>query len=200
MLIKLYPENPNERTVREIAHMLRSGAVIAYPTDTVYAMGCSLSQPKAIERLKAIKGKKQTELAIVCSDLSNLSDYAKVDNATFRILKRNLPGAFTFILPASSKTPEKVLEGRKTIGIRIPNNSITQAIVRELGVPLVTTSIKDDDQTVEYITDPSLIEERYAMLDAVIDGGYGDNYASTIVDCTSGEPEITRQGRAELDQ
>lgn len=196
MILKLYPENPNERTVREVAKILAAGGVVAYPTDTVYAFGCSLQCPRAIERLREIKGKKETEMAIVCSDLSHLSDYAKVDNTVFKILRRNLPGGFTFILNASSRTPDRVLEGRRTIGIRIPDNSIALAIVRELGVPMVTTSIRDAE--VEYMTDPELIEERYAMLDAVVDGGYGDVVASTVVDCTESEGRIIRQGRAEL--
>lgn len=196
MLIKIYPENPNPCQVREVVSILSSGGVIAYPTDTVYAFGCSMGSPKAIEKLRELKGKKQTEMSIICSDLSNLSDYAKVDNTTFRILKRNLPGPFTFILNATGKTPDKVLENRKTIGIRIPNNEITLAIVRELGVPLVTTSIRDDEQ--EYLTDPELIEEKYTQLQAVVDGGYGEVIASTVVDCTDGEPVIIREGIKEL--
>lgn len=196
MLIKIYPENPNPCQVREVVSILSSGGVIAYPTDTVYAFGCSMGSPKAIEKLRELKGKKQTEMSIICSDLSNLSDYAKVDNTTFRILKRNLPGPFTFILNATGKTPDKVLENRKTIGIRIPNNEITLAIVRELGVPLVTTSIRDDEQ--EYLTDPELIEEKYTQLQAVVDGGYGEVIASTVVDCTDGEPVIIREGIQEL--
>ncbi|CDN32070.1 Hypothetical YciO protein [Mucinivorans hirudinis] len=196
MVIKIYPDNPNANAIREVVAILRAGGVIAYPTDTVYAFGCSLSSPKGIEKLREIKGKKHTNMSIVCADLSNLADYAKVDNATFRILKRNLPGAFTFILNATSKTPDKVLDGRRTIGIRIPDNAIARAIVNELGVPMVTTSIKDHEQ--EYLTDPELIEEKYTMLQAVVDGGYGEFTASTVVDCTGDEPEIIREGKAEL--
>ena len=196
MVIKIYPDNPNANAIREVVAILRAGGVIAYPTDTVYAFGCSLSSPKGIEKLREIKGKKHTNMSIVCADLSNLADYAKVDNATFRILKRNLPGAFTFILNATSKTPDKVLDGRRTIGIRIPDNAIARAIVDELGVPMVTTSIKDHEQ--EYLTDPELIEEKYTMLQAVVDGGYGEFTASTVVDCTGDEPEIIREGKAEL--
>ena len=198
MLVKLYPENPNDRTVREIVRILESGGVIVYPTDTVYAFGCSIACPKAIDRLTAIKGKKKTRLSIVCRDLSHLADYAKVDNQTFRTLKHNLPGGFTFILPASPKISEKVLEGRKTVGIRVPDNPIALAIVGELGVPIVSTSVKDDDLTIEYTTDPELIHERYTTVDAVVDGGYGDNEPSTIVDFTGDEPEIVRQGHSEL--
>ena len=177
MIIKLYPENPNERTVRQVVDLLRRGGVIVYPTDTVYALGCALDQPKAIERLRSIRGGKE-------------------------LLKHNLPGPFTFILPASSKISDKVMVGRKTVGIRIPDNSIARAIVEALGEPLVTTSVRTDDvgDEVEYITDPELIHERYAAVDAVVDGGMGDNFASTVVDCTtSGEVEILRQGRSELE-
>ena len=199
MLIKLFSENPNPKNISQIVSILEKGGVIAYPTDTVYAFGCSINQPKAIEKLRDIKGKKATLMSIVCADLSNLSDYAKVDNATYKILKRNLPGSFTFILHSSRHTPEKVLQGRKTVGIRIPDNQIALAIVRELGVPMVTTSVRLDNIEDEYITDPELIHEKYTALDAVVDGGMGDNYASTIVDCVGEEPEIVRQGRAEFE-
>lgn len=203
MILKLYPENPNERTVRQVADILRNGGVIVYPTDTVYALGCALDQPKAIERLRMIRGgKNSTEMSIVCSQIGEVAEYAKVDNLVFRLLKHNLPGPFTFILPASSKISDKVMVGRKTVGVRIPANPIAQAIVEELGMPLVTTSVRTDDvgDEVEYITDPELIHERYAAVDAVIDGGIGDNHASTIVDCTqNGEVEIVRQGLRELE-
>ncbi|WP_071135059.1 L-threonylcarbamoyladenylate synthase [Millionella massiliensis] len=203
MIIKLYPENPNERTVRQVVDLLRRGGVIVYPTDTVYALGCALDQPKAIERLRSIRGgKDSSEMSIVCSDISEVAEYARVDNLVFKLLKHNLPGPFTFILPASSKISDKVMVGRKTVGIRIPDNSIARAIVEALGEPLVTTSVRTDDvgDEVEYITDPELIHERYAAVDAVVDGGMGDNFASTVVDCTtSGEVEILRQGRSELE-
>lgn len=203
MIIKLYPENPNERTVRQVVDLLRRGGVIVYPTDTVYALGCALDQPKAIERLRSIRGgKDSSEMSIVCSDISEVAEYARVDNLVFKLLKHNLPGPFTFILPASSKISDKVMVGRKTVGIRIPDNSIARAIVEALGEPLVTTSVRTDDvgDEVEYITDPELIHERYAAVDAVVDGGMGENFASTVVDCTtSGEVEILRQGRSELE-
>ncbi len=199
MLIKIFPENPNPKNIHQVVDILERGGVIAYPTDTVYAFGCSINQPKAIEKLRDIKGKKTTLMSIVCADLANIADYAKVDNSTFKLLKHNLPGSFTFILHSSKRTPEKVLQGRKTVGIRIPNNAIALAIVKELGVPLVTTSVRLDNIDEEYITDPTLIHEEYTALDAVIDGGMGDNYASTIVDCVGEEPEIVRQGRAQFE-
>ncbi|MFI3294484.1 MAG: L-threonylcarbamoyladenylate synthase [Rikenellaceae bacterium] len=200
MIVKVYNDNPSDKVIRQIVKTLEGGGVIAYPTDTVYALGCSIKSPKAIERLREIKGKKATLMSIVCSDLSNLSDYAKVDTPTYKILKRYLPGGYTFILHSSSKTPEKVLQGRKTVGIRIPDNRIALEIVRELGVPLVTTSVRREGMESEYITDPSLIEEFYGELDMVVDGGYGDNFASTIVDCVGEEPEIVRQGRAAFEE
>ncbi len=196
MILKVYKDNTSEKSIRQIVECLENGGVIAYPTDTVYALGCSIKSPKAIEKLRDIKGKKATLMSIVCSDLSNIADYAKVDTPTYKILKRHLPGGYTFILQSSSKTPEKVLQGRKTVGIRVPDNNIALAIVRELGVPLVTTSVRREGMEQEYITDPSLIEEFYGGLDMVVDGGMGDNFASTIVDCVGEEPEIVRQGRA----
>lgn len=200
MFIKIFKDNPNEKSIRKVVEILEAGGVIAYPTDTVYALGCSINQPKAIEKLRDIKGKKATLMSIVCSDLSNIADYAKVDDNTYKILRRYLPGGYTFILHSSKKTPEKVLQGRKTVGIRIPNNSIALEIVKALGVPLVTTSVRREGMEVEYITDPSLISEMYPALDAVVDGGMGDNFASTIVDCVGDDPEIVRQGRAEFEE
>lgn len=201
MIVKLYNDNPNERTVREVAKKLAAGAVIVYPTDTVYALGCSVKSPKAIERLQSIKKNKNAhEMAIACADLTTIATYAKVNDTTFRTLRRNLPGGFTFIIPSTRKAPEKVLEGRTTIGIRVPDNSIALSIIRELGCPIVTTSVDHiDDTESEYLTDPSLIEENYPTVDLIIDGGIGSNIPSTIVDCTSEEePVIIRQGDATL--
>ena len=199
MIIKIYPQNPHETAVERVAEVLRHDGVIVYPTDSVYAFGCALRSHKAVERIRAIKGKKATEMAIVCSDLSNIADYARVDTPVFKLLKRNLPGPFTFVLNASKKVPDKLLSGRKTIGVRIPDNAIPVEIVRAFGEPLLTTSVKDDDQVIEYTTDPELIYERYGKLvDLVIDGGYGNNEPSTVVDCSAGEPEIIRQGIGEL--
>lgn len=199
MLLKLYRENPNERHIERIVSVLRDGGVIIYPTDGVYAYGCSLHSPKAVERLKAITGKDKKEFSIMCSDLSNISDYAKIDNADFRILKRNLPGPFTFVMKASSKVPDKVLAKRKTLGIRVADNPITQAIVGALGNPLVTSSVKNKNQYEEYTTDPELIEERWGnVVDIVVDGGPGGLVPTTLVDLTDNEPEILREGGGEL--
>lgn len=205
MLIKLYDENPNEKEIDKIVACLRAGGVIIYPTDTVYGIGCDINNQKAIERLCKIRNIKpeKANLSFICYDLSHLSDYIKpIDNHTFRILKKALPGAFTFIFNASSLVP-KLLErsSKKTVGIRVPDNNIIREIVRLLGNPIVSSSIHDDDDVIEYTTDPELIYEKYAdLVDIVIDAGYGGNEVSTIVDFTSGEAEIIRQGKGDIEQ
>ena len=199
MLVKIYPENPNPKEIAKIADLLRNDGVIIYPTDGVYAFGCSLSSLKAIDRIKTIRSKRDDELTIVCESLSHISEFARVDNIQFRTLKRNLPGAFTFILQASGKVSDKALGRRKTVGVRIPANLIPVEIVKELGIPMATASVKDSDEIIEYTTDPELIYERYGkIVDAVIDGGYGDNIPTTMVDLTTDEPEIIREGGGEL--
>jgi len=200
MLVKIYPENPNQREIDRVVAILRDGGLIIYPTDTVYAFGCDALNVRAVERICKIKGidPRKENLSIVCYDLSNISEYAKVDNSTFKLMKKNLPGAFTFILPVNSNLP-KIFRNRKTVGIRVPDNAIAREIIRQLGNPLLTTSVHDDDEILEYITDPELIHERYEdTVDIVIDGGYGNLTASTVVDCTGDEVEIIRQGRGEL--
>lgn len=201
MLIKLYTENPNQRDIERIIICLENDGVIIYPTDSVYALGCSMKSKKAFERILRIKGikEKDANFSLVCSDFSHLADFAKVDNSTFKLLKKNLPGPFTFILPASGKVPDKVLGKKKTIGIRTPDNSIPIEIVKQLDVPLFSTSLKSDDEILEYITDPELIHDEYEnLVDIVIDGGYGGNIPTTIVDCTGDEVEIVREGKGEL--
>ncbi|MBR6495499.1 MAG: threonylcarbamoyl-AMP synthase [Rikenellaceae bacterium] len=198
MLIRIYDKNPNESCVRSVVETLNNDGVVVYPTDSVYAFGCSINSPKAIESLKKLSG-KQTELTITYPNISSIADYAKVDNQTFKLLKRNLPGPFTFILKASSRVPSKFLEKRKTIGVRLQNNSIAQAILEELGAPMVTASIHAEESECEYMTDPELIHERYGKcVDVVINGGIGEIVPSTVVDCTEQEPEIIRQGQGEL--
>lgn len=205
MLIKLYDENPNEKELDKVVACLRNGGVIIYPTDTVYGIGCDINNQKAIERLCKIRNIKpeKANLSFICYDLSHLSDYIKpIDNHTFRILKKAMPGAFTFIFNASSLVP-KLLErtSKKTVGIRVPDNYIIREIVRLLGNPIVSSSIHDDDDVIEYTTDPELIYEKYAeLVDIVIDAGYGGNEVSTIVDFTSGEAEIIRQGKGDIEQ
>ena len=201
MLIKIYPQNPNPREISRVVGVLRNGGIIIYPTDTVYGLGCDITNQKAVEKIIRLKGLKAKEahFSFICSDLSHIADFAKVDNPTFKLMKKNLPGPFTFILPGLNRVPDYFISKRKTVGIRIPDNSIPIEIVKELGNPIMTTSIKDDDEVVEYTTDPELIHERYQdIVDVVIDGGYGDNVASTVVDCTADEPEIVREGKGEL--
>ncbi|MDR1112665.1 MAG: threonylcarbamoyl-AMP synthase, partial [Bacteroidales bacterium] len=177
MLLKLYPENPNPRHVNQVVECLRDGGVIIYPTDTIYGIGCDIFRSKSVERVSQIlgDGKKKTMLSFICYDLSHLSDYCKpVGNHIFRAMKKSLPGPFTFILEASKNVPNLLQSKKKTIGIRIPDNNIIREIVKELGHPILSGSVKDDDDVIEYITDPELIYERYGdLVDIVIDGGYG---------------------------
>ncbi|WP_462319212.1 L-threonylcarbamoyladenylate synthase [Marinilabilia sp.] len=204
MLIKIYPENPNPREVEKAVEILRNGGIVIYPTDTVYGMGCDINNSKALDRIARIKGinPKKDHLSFICHDLSHLSDYTKpLDSSTFKLIKKNLPGPFTFILQASNNVPKFFKSNKRTIGLRIPDNPIIIEIVKQLGNPILSTSIKDDDEIIEYTTDPELIHEKYGnIVDLVIDGGYGGNEASTIVDCTnSNECEITREGKGELE-
>ncbi len=198
MIVRIYPQNPAEREVQRVVEALEHDGVIIYPTDSVYAYGCSLHSPRGLERLKQLTGKRNDTLTILCDGISRIAEYCRVDNAVFRILKRNLPGAVTFLLEASSRMPDKALQRRRTIGVRIPDNPIACAIVQQLGCPLVTASLKSDDDA-EYMTDPELIQERYGDdVALVVDGGYGTLTPTTVVDLTRGEPEIIRQGAAEL--
>ena len=200
MLLRLYEENPNIREVEKIVRILQDGGIIIYPTDTVYAMGCDALNVRAIEKICKIKNinPQKTNLSIICYDLSNISEYAKVDNTTFKLMKKNLPGPFTFILNATNNLP-KIYKNRKEVGIRIPNNNIIRTLVKELGNPILTTSIHDEDEILEYSTDPELIHEKYEnIVNVVIDGGYGDLEPSTVVNCTEEEAEIIRQGKGIL--
>ncbi|RIV69040.1 L-threonylcarbamoyladenylate synthase [Flagellimonas aequoris] len=201
-LIKLYEENPNPRQVEKVVNVLRKGGLVIYPTDTVYGLGCDITNTKALERLARIKGVKleKANWSFVCADLSNLSDYVRqIDSSTFKILKRTLPGPYTFILPGNNNLP-KDFKKKKTVGIRVPDNNIARALVAELGNPIVSTSIRDDDDILEYTTDPELIYEKWQnLVDVVIDGGYGDNVASTVIDLSEGEPVVVREGKGSLD-
>ncbi len=201
MYIRLFEDNPNEKDILTVVEILRRGGVIIYPTDTVYAIGCDINNVKAVQRVAALKGVKpeKANFSMICRDLSNIALYAKVDNEVFKVMKRNLPGPFTFILKATSKLPNVLMNRRKTIGIRIPDNYIVLSIVEELENPLLTTSVRDDDEVMEYTTDPELIYERYGkQVDLVVDGGYGRNVASTVIDCVNGDMEIIRQGCGDL--
>ncbi|GAA4916696.1 L-threonylcarbamoyladenylate synthase [Mucilaginibacter defluvii] len=203
MLIKIYPENPNEKTIEQAVQVLRKGGIIIYPTDTVYGLGCDITNHKAIERIARLRNIKpeKANFSFICYDLSHISDYIKpIDNTTFRVLKKALPGPFTFIFNASHAVPKLLSSNKKTVGIRVPDNSIAREIVRVLGNPILSTSIKDEDEIMEYSTDPELIHEKYEdLVDLVIDGGYGGNLASTVIDCTSGDFEVIREGKGDLE-
>jgi tRNA threonylcarbamoyl adenosine modification protein (Sua5/YciO/YrdC/YwlC family) len=203
MLLKIYPENPKPKAIDQVVEVLRRGGIIIYPTDTVYGLGCDITNQKAIERICQIRHIKpeKANLSFICYDLSHISDYIKpIDNATFRVLKKALPGPFTFIFNANHNVPKLLSSNKKTVGIRVPDNNIAREIVKQLDNPIVSTSIHDDDEVIEYSTDPELIYEKYQdLVDIVIDGGYGGNVASTIVDCTDGEFEIVREGKGELE-
>jgi tRNA threonylcarbamoyl adenosine modification protein (Sua5/YciO/YrdC/YwlC family) len=203
MLIKIYPENPNNKQILQVVDVLEAGGIIVYPTDTVYAMGCDIKATKAIEKIARFKGlnPKNPDLSLIFHDMSQLSEYTIIrDNNIFKLLKRNLPGPFTFIVLANNQIPKLFKNKKKTVGIRIPDSSIVSEITRELGRPIITTSIHDQDAVIEYTTDPELIYEKYCdFADVIIDGGFGNNEASTIVDCTGEQPEIIRQGLGELE-
>ncbi|NKI32432.1 L-threonylcarbamoyladenylate synthase [Croceivirga thetidis] len=200
--IKLYEENPNPKQVEEVVSILRNGGLVIYPTDTVYGLGCDITNTKAMNRLAQLKGVKleKAKWSFICADLSNLSDYIRqIDTPTFKILKNNLPGPYTFILPGNNNLP-KSFKKKKTVGIRVPNNSIITTIVESLGNPIVSTSIHDEDDVIEYTTDPELIYEKWnGLVDCVIDGGFGGNIASTVVDLSKGEVEIVREGKGSIE-
>ncbi len=196
MYIKLFEENLNQKDLFKVVRVLQEGGVIIYPTDAVYAIGCGINYVKGVQRVASLKKIKpeKAHFSIICHDLGSVATYAKVSDEVFKLMKKCLPGPFTFILPATTKLPNALMNRRKTIGIRMPANAIVKAIVEELGTPLLTTSVHGDDE-VEYITDPELIYERYRnQVDLVVDGGYGQDVASTVVDCTGDEIEIIRQG------
>lgn len=198
MLTKIYAQNPSERELQRVVAALVDDGVVIYPTDSRYAFGCAVRSVKGIERLRRLKG-KETQFALVFADLAQVAGFCRVDNAAFRILKRNLPGPFTFVLPASSRVPDKTLGKRKTVGVRIPAHPVARAIVGALGEPLVTTSLPEDERAPEYATDPELIHERYGRdVQWVVDGGIGEPEPTTIVDLSGDEPEILREGRGEL--
>lgn len=200
--IRIYEDKPSEAAIKKVVEVLKKGGLIIYPTDTVYGLGCDITNSRALEKLAKIKGIKleKANFSFVCSSLSNLSDYVKqIDTSTFKILKRALPGPYTFILPGNNDLP-KEFRKKKTVGIRVPANNIALQIVEMLGNPIVSTSIHDEDEVIEYSTDPELIFEKWQnKVDLVIDGGYGDNVASTIIDLTGYEPEVIREGKGSLD-
>ena len=200
--LKIYEDKPNEAAIAKVVKVLKDGGLVIYPTDTVYGLGCDITNTKALERIAKIKGVKldKANFSFVCHDLSNISDYVRqIDTATFKILKRALPGPYTFILPGNNNLP-KEFKKKTTVGIRVPDNAIALEIVKLLGNPIVSTSIHDDDDVIEYTTDPELIFEKWQnLVDLVIDGGYGDNVGSTIIDLSGDEPVVLTEGKGSLD-
>ena len=202
MLLKIHPDNPDERQLKMVLECLKDGGVIIFPTDTIYALGCDILRPRAIDRIAQIKGirKEKANFSFLCHDLSQLSDYTKpISNEVFKLMKSTLPGPFTYILNANNNVPNIFQSKKKTVGIRIPDNKIPLQIIRELGNPIMSTSVHDEDEIIEYSTDPGLIHEKFEKsVDIVIDGGYGDNEPSTIVDCTGDEIVILREGKGKF--
>lgn len=201
-LIRIYEENPNPKSIKRVVEALRDGGLVIYPTDTIYGLGCDITNTSALERIAQARGVKleKANFSFICENLSNLSDYVRqIDTRTFKILKRSLPGPYTFILPGNNNLPN-VFKKKKTVGIRVPDNNICRALVSGLGNPIVSTSIRDEDEVLEYTTDPELILEKWDnKVDIVIDGGYGHNIPSTVIDLTSIEPEVIREGKGKID-
>lgn len=200
--IKLYEENPEIDKIERIVRVLKSGGVVIYPTDTVYGIGCDFSNTKAVQRVCQIKNTKPQSLSFICYDLSEIAQYTKgLNTPIFKVMKKALPGPFTFILNASNSVPKVLNAKKKTVGIRVPDNNIPREIVRSLGNPIITTSIHDEDEVLEYSTDPELIFEKYEnLVDIIIDGGYGTNVASTVVDCSHDDFEVIRQGLGDINE
>lgn len=202
MILTIHPQNPDQRKIAQVAEMLRKNGVVIYPTDTVYAIGCDMMSKEAVERLCRIRhlDPQKAMLTLICKDLSQVAEYAaQIDTPVFKLMRRNLPGPFTFILPAGSKTPKLFINRKKTIGVRIPDNAILMALVEELGRPILTASLKTNDDVVEYFTDPEDLHDEYEnLVDAVIDGGPGGIVPSGLIDCTGQEPELIREGAGEL--
>jgi len=202
MLLSIHPDNPNPRLIKTVAECLSDGGVVIYPTDTVYGLACDIYKSRAFERIAQIKGirKEKANFTFVFTDFSQLSDFTKpIPNDVYRLMRNSLPGPFTFILNANNNVPKIFQSRKKTVGIRIPENNIALEIIRELGNPIMNTSMHDDDDILEYSTDPELIHEKYQnIVDIVVDGGFGDNKPSTIIDCTGDEPFVVREGKGLL--
>jgi tRNA threonylcarbamoyl adenosine modification protein (Sua5/YciO/YrdC/YwlC family) len=204
MLLRVHPENPGDRHLKIITDCLHSGGIVIYPSDTIYGLGCDITQIKAVDRIAQIKGikREKANFSFICCDLSHLSDFTRpIPNQIFRLMRKALPGPFTFILNANTNVPHYFQSKKKTVGIRIPNHLVPLQIVEKLGNPIMTTSIHDEDEIIEYSTDPELIYEKYRdIVDIVVDSGPGGNIPSTIVDCTGDEPVIIREGKGNLSE
>ncbi len=204
MLLNIHPDNPQQKHIQSVVDCLRKGGIIIYPTDTVYAFGCDIMNKNAVEKICQIRNIKpeKANFSFVCNDLSQLSKYARhVDNTIFRLMKKALPGPYTFILEASNDVPKIFKAKKKTIGIRVPNNNICEAITSLLGNPIMSASLKADDEIIEYITDPELIFEKYEkQIDIVINGGFGNNEPSTVIDCSEGNPILIREGIGSVEE
>ncbi len=202
MLLRIHPENPSHRQIRTVIECLNDGGLIIFPTDTIYALGCDIYKSRAIDKVAQIKGikKQNANFSFICNDLSQLADFTKpITNEVFKLIRKTLPGPYTYILNANNNVPKIFQSKKKTVGIRIPDNNVPLEIIRELGNPILSTSIHDEDEVVEYSTDPELIYEKYkSRVDIVIDGGHGDNNPSTIVDCTGDEIVVVREGKGEI--
>lgn len=202
MILKIHPENPSARQIKRVVDCLKSGGIVIYPTDTVYGLGCDIYQTKAVDRIAQLKGikKEKADFSFICHDLSQLSDFTKpFSNQVYKLMRKTLPGPYTFILNANNNVPKIFQSKKKTVGIRIPANNVATEIIRELGNPIMSTSIHDDDKILEYTVDPELIHDKYKnQVDIVIDGGFGDNTPSTVIDCTGDEIMVIREGKGEI--
>lgn len=203
-LLKIHPENPEQRKIDQVVEVLRNGGIVIYPTDTIYGIGCDIFNQRAVERVCQIKGVKadKTLLSFICQDISHISEYVRnISTPVFKVMKKSLPGPFTFLLESSSKVPKIINAKKKTVGIRVPDHNIPHMLVKQLGHPIITTSVHDEDEVLEYTTDPELIYEKYLnQVDIVIDGGYGNNVPSTVIDCTGEMMEVVRQGAGDIQQ
>jgi len=199
--VKIHPDNPQMSKIRHVVDVLRNGGIIIYPTDTIYGLGCDIFNAKAVERVSRLKGVKPVQLSFICYDLSEISEYVKqLDTPLFKTMKKALPGPFTFILNSSSKVPKILNTKKKTVGIRIPDHDIPRLIVKELGNPIITTSLHEDDEILEYATDPDWIYEKFSnQVDIIIDAGYGNNIPSTVLDCTNEEMVVVREGMGKIE-
>ncbi|HOH83981.1 MAG TPA: L-threonylcarbamoyladenylate synthase [Bacteroidales bacterium] len=204
MLLKIHPQNPSDRQIKMAVECLAGGGIVVYPTDTVYGVACDIYKPKALERIARLKNinLEKANFSFICYDLSTLSEYTRpISNTVYKLMRKSLPGPFTYILEANNNVPKIFHSKKRTIGIRVPDNNIARELVRHLGNPLASTSIHDEDEIIEYTTDPELIHEKFhKLVDMVIDGGYGDNEASTVIDCTSGDPVLVRQGKGIIEE